>query len=90
MKRKIITTFSPIDEDYLLKIVDIKSHLQSTKDLYQIYKIFEDLCYVNKKNFLFVDKILKLRELLMNDELTGSSSNINNKQYLDELLLRLN
>ena len=90
MKRKIITTFSPIDEDYLLKIVDIKSPLQSTKDLYQIYKIFEDLCYVNKKNFLFVDKILKLRELLMNDELTGSSSNINNKQYLDELLLRLN
>jgi hypothetical protein len=33
---------------------------------------------------------MKLRELLMINELTGSSSNINNKKYLDELLLKLN
>ena len=33
---------------------------------------------------------MKLRELLMINELTGSPSNINNKQYLDELLLKLN
>ena len=90
MKRKIITTFSTIDEDYLLKIVDIKNPLQSTKDLYQIYKILEDLCYINKKKFLYFDKITELRELLMINELTGSPSNINNKQYLDELLLKLN
>ena len=90
MKRKIITNFSKIDEDYLLKIIDIKNPLQSTKDLYQIYKILEDLCYINKKKFLYIDKIMKLRELLMINELTGSPSNINNKQYLDELLLKLN
>ena len=90
MKRKIINNFSKIDEDYLLKIIDIKNPLQSTKDLYQIYKILEDLCYINKKKFLYIDKIMKLRELLMINELTGSPSNINNKQYLDELLLKLN
>jgi hypothetical protein len=33
---------------------------------------------------------MELRELLMINELTGSPSNINNKQYLDELLLKLN
>ena len=90
LKRKIIINFSKIDEDYLLKIVDIKNPLQSTKDLYQIYKILEDLCYINKKKFLYFDKIMLLRELLMINELTGSPSNINNKQYLDELLLKLN
>ena len=53
-------------------------------------RLFECRSSINKKKFLHFDKIMELRELLMINELTGSPSNINNKQYLDELLLKLN
>ena len=89
MKKKIILEFSPVNNNYLLKIINIKNPIQNIKDLFQIYKIFEDICYLNRKQFLFKKDIDHLREILMKEELTGSSSNINNKKYLDELLIKM-
>ena len=87
IKNQIISKFSKIDEDYLLKIVDIKNPLKNNKDLFQLYKIQEDISHINNKEFLYGDDIDYLRELLMFEDLTGNPSKVDNKKYLDRLLL---
>ena len=87
MKNQIISNFSKIDNDYFLKIVDIKNPLKSNKDLFQLYKIQEDISHINNKKFSYGDDIDYLRELLMFEDLTGNPSKLDNKKYLDRLLL---
>ena len=41
----------------------------------------------NNKEFSYVDDIDCLRELLMFEDLTGNPSKVDNKKYLDRLLL---
>ena len=43
MKNQIISNFSKIDNEYFLKIVDIKNPLKNNKDLFQLFKIKEDI-----------------------------------------------
>ena len=87
MKNQIISNFSKIDNDYLLKIVNIKNPLKNNKDLFQLYKIQEDINHINNKEFSYGDDIDYLRELLMFEDLTGNPSKLDNKKYLDRLLL---
>ena len=87
MKNQIISNFSKIDNDYFLKIVDIKNPLKNNKDLFQLYKIQEDISHINNKKFSYGDDIDYLRELLMFEDLTGNPSKLDNKKYLDRLLL---
>ena len=87
MKNQIISNFSKIDNDYLLKIADIKKPLKNNKDLFQLYKIQEDINHINNKEFSYGDDIDYLRELLMFEDLTGNPSKVDNKKYLDRLLL---
>jgi len=86
IKNQIISKFSKIDEDYLLKIVDIKNPLKNNKDLFQLFKIKEDINYINNKEFSYRDDINYLRELLMFENLTSNPSKVDNKKYLDRLL----
>ena len=87
MKKQIISNFSKIDDEYFLKIVDIKNPLKKNKDLFQLYKIKEDINHINNKDFSYGDDIDYLRELLMFEDLTGNPSKVDNKKYLDRLLL---
>ena len=68
-------------------IADIKDPLKNNKDLFQLYKIQEDISHINNKEFLQGDDIDYLRELLMFEDLTGNPSKVDNKKYLDRLLL---
>ena len=87
MKNQIISNFSKIDNEYFLKIVDIKNPLKNNKDLFQLFKIKEDINYINNKEFSYRDDINYLRELLMFENLTSNPSKVDNKKYLDRLLL---
>ena len=87
MKNQIISNFSKIDNEYFLKIVDIKNPLKNNKDLFQLYKIKEDINHINKKEFSYRDDLNYLRELLMFENLTSNPSKVDNKKYLDRLLL---
>ena len=87
MKKQIISNFSKIDNDYLLKIADIKKPLKNNKDLFQLFKIKEDINHINNKEFSYSDDIDYLRELLMLENLTSNPSKVDNKKYLDRLLL---
>ena len=86
-KNQIISNFSKIDNEYFLKIVDIKNPLKNNKDLFQLFKIKEDINYINNKEFSYRDDINYLRELLMFENLTSNPSKVDNKKYLDRLLL---
>ena len=87
MKNQIISNFSKIDNEYFLKIVDIKNPLKNNKDLFQLFKIKEDINHINNKEFSYSDDIDYLRELLMFENLTSNPSKVDNKKYLDRLLL---
>ena len=87
MKNQIISNFSKIDNEYFLKIVDIKNPLKNNKDLFQLFKIKEDINHINNKEFSYRDDINYLRELLMFENLTSNPSKVDNKKYLDRLLL---
>ena len=87
LKNQIISNFSKIDNEYFLKVVEIKNPLKNNKDLFQLLKIKEDMNYINNKEFSYVDDIDCLRELLMFEDLTGNPSKVDNKKYLDRLLL---
>ena len=87
MKKHIISSFSKIDDDYLLKIIKAKKPLENIKDLFQIYKIFADINHINCKKINYFKEIDYLRNLLMNEELTGNPPKLDNKKYLDRLLL---
>ncbi len=87
MKNQIISNFSKIDNEYFLKIVDIKNPLKNNKDLFQLFKIKEDINHINNKEFSYRDDIDYLRELLMFENLTSNPSKVDNKKYLDRLLL---
>ncbi len=76
-----------MDNEYFLKILDIKNPLKNNKDLFQLYKIQEDINHINNKEFSYGDDIDYLRELLMFEDLTGNPSKVDNKKYLNRLLL---
>ena len=53
----------------------------------QLFKIKEDINHINKKEFSYGYDIDYLRELLMFENLTSNPSKVDNKKYLDRLLL---
>ena len=61
--------------------------LKNNKDLFQLFKIKEDINHINNKEFSYSDDIDYLRELLMFENLTSNPSKVDNKKYLDRLLL---
>ena len=71
---------------YLFIAADIKNPSKNNKDLFQLYKIQEDINRINNKEFSYGDDIDYLRELLMFEDLTGNPSKVDNKKYLDRLL----
>ena len=64
-----------------------KNPLKNNKDLFQLFKIKEDINHINNKEFSYRDDINYLRELLMFENLTSNPSKVDNKKYLDRLLL---
>ncbi len=55
--------------------------------IFQLFKIKEDINHINNKEFSYRDDINYLRELLMFENLTSNPSKVDNKKYLDRLLL---
>ena len=89
-KKQIINQFIDIDLSYVKKIIDLKNPIQSLKDLFQVYKIADDIYKFKDENSKLDNHLKDIRDQLIITSLKDSPSNINNKKYLDELLYKLN
>ena len=89
-KKQIINQFIDIDLSYVKKIIDLKNPAQSLKDLFQVYKIADDIYKFKDENSKLDNQLKDIRDQLIITSLKDSPSNINNKKYLDELLYKLN
>ena len=85
-KKNIIRNFSKIDKKYILKMIDIKKPFEDLKDLSQIYKISYEIFKFNGEKFIYEKRIKDLRKEIIEEDIKSNSSNIDKKQYLDELL----
>ena len=89
-KKNIFKNFPEINKNYIIKMVDIKNPSINLRDLLQIYKISYEIFKFNNENFIYEKRIVELRNQLIIEDLKSSSSNIDKKQYLDELLKIIN
>jgi hypothetical protein len=70
-------------------MIELKNPLKFLKDLFQIFKIVKDVYSINNKEIDLQEELKVIRDQLILNDLQNSPSNIDNKQYLDELLLKL-
>ena len=67
-------------------MIDIKNPSKNLRELSQIYKISYEIFKFNNEDFIYEKRIEKLRNEIIIDDLKSNPSNIDKKQYLDELL----
>ena len=85
-KKNIIKNFPKIDKEYIFKMIKLKKPIENLRDLSQIYKISYEIFKFNDEKFIYEKRIEDLRKELVNEDVKSNSSNIDKKQYLDELL----
>ena len=88
-KKNITSQFLKIDKKYIRQMIELKSPLKILKDLFQIFKIANDIYLINNKELGVDEELKKIRNQLILHDLESSPSKIDNKKYLDELLLKL-
>ena len=88
-KKNITSQFLKIDKRYIREMIDLKNPLKFLKDLFQIFKIVKDIYSINNKEIDLQEELKVIRDQLILNDLQNSPSNIDNKQYLDELLSKL-
>ena len=88
-KKNITSQFLKIDSSYIREMINLKNPLVSLKDLFQIFKIVKDIYLINNVEIELQEQLKLIRDQLILNDLQSSPSNIDNKQYLDELLLKL-
>ena len=88
-KKNITSQFLKIDKKYIRQMIELKSPLKILKDLFQIFKIANDIYLINNKELGVDEDLKKIRNQLILHDLESSPSKIDNKKYLDELLLKL-
>ena len=88
-KKNITSQFLKIDKSYIREMIKLKNPLEFLKDLFQIFKIVKDIYSINKIEIELEEELKVIRDQLILNDLQNSPSNIDNKQYLDELLLKL-
>ena len=88
-KKNITSQFLKIDKSYIREMIKLKNPLGVLKDLFQIFKIVKDIYSINKIEIELEEELKVIRDQLILNDLQNSPSNIDNKQYLDELILKL-
>ena len=88
-KKNITSQFLKIDKSYIREMIKLKNPLEFLKDLFQIFKIVKDIYSINKIEIELEEELKVIRDQLILNDLQNSPSNIDNKQYLDELILKL-
>ena len=84
-KLQTIDQFHFIDFDYVLKLLEFKKPSEILKDLFQLFEITKDIFRINKKKFPYFKELKDLRYKMLNDDLGGSFSLIDQKPYLEKL-----
>ena len=85
-KKNTLTNFSKINNNYIIKMINIKNPSKDIRELLQIYKISYEIFKFNNENFMYEKRIDELRDQIVIEDLKSNPSNIDKKQYLDELL----
>ena len=88
-KKNITSQFLKIDKRYVKEMIELKNPLKSLKDLFQIFKIVKDIYSINKMEIELHEELKVIRDQMILNDLQNSPSNIDSKQYLDELILKL-
>ena len=84
-KIETIDQFHFIDFDYVQKLLELKKPDEILKDLFQLFEITKDIFRINKKKFPYFKELKDLRYKMLNDDLGGSFSLIDQKPYLEKL-----
>ena len=85
-KIKIISSFKKIDNNYLNKMVNIKSKSIDLKSIISLYDLIINIGKVNNYRYLdFEDDLGYLKETLNNQDLTGVKSKIDLNFFLNKI-----
>jgi hypothetical protein len=88
-KKNITSQFLKIDKRYIMEMIELKNPLKFLKDLFQIFKIVKDIYSINNMEIELQEELKVIRDQMILNNLQNSPSNIDSKQYLDELILKL-
>jgi hypothetical protein len=72
-----------------MEMIELKNPLKFLKDLFQIFKIVKDIYSINNMEIELQEELKVIRDQMILNNLQNSPSNIDSKQYLDELILKL-